>query len=237
MLQPDVELWAPGSEGRLTFTAPHGVNLERDGKPEHLPEDFTTYLARAWAAHTAGASVAWPAAALAWVTANERPLPGARDPNYLTEEEAPANAWVAALERLQPDEGCRGLHVDVHGKRDDLPGERDVDVGVGAVREWVSGDAADAVALEVHAALEGILRPAGFTVDAAPRLQGAWRSVPRRTLTQSAVRLGYVSVQLELGYRVRRALGRDRSLCLRVAEALAASAPACVLARRNGSRR
>ena len=34
---PDVEIW--GAEGP-TFTAPHGVNLLRDGKPEHLPETW-----------------------------------------------------------------------------------------------------------------------------------------------------------------------------------------------------
>ena len=36
-----------------------------------------------------------------------------------------------------------------------------------------------------------------MSVDARPRLQG-WRSVPRWTLTQSSVRLGFVSVQLEM---------------------------------------
>ena len=228
-LVPDVECW--GDDGPL-FTAPHGVNLLRDCKPEHMPEDFTTFLARAWAAHTCGTAIAWPVEALAWVTATESPIPGARDPNYLLEGEAESNCWVHALVRARP-ERARGLHIDVHGKRDDLPGERDCDVGVGAIRQAAGDAAADAVATVCHTALAQVLTPAGFSVDASPRLQGAWRSVPRRTLTQSATRLGYVCIQLELGYRLRRALGRDRGLCGRVADALAASAPACIQAYRK----
>ena len=219
-LAPDFEVWGRG-DGPM-FTAPHGVNLLRDSKPEHLPEDFTTFLARTWALHTSGASLVWPAASLAWVTKHEKPLPGARDPNYLTVAECDTHAWWLSLQRRPPEE--RWLHVDVHGKRDDRPGECDCDVGVGAVREVVGDAAADALAVAVHAALETALQPSGFTVDRNPRLQGAWRSVPRRTLTQSAVRLGYAScVQLELGYRLRRALSRDRVLCLKVGAALAAS--------------
>ena len=87
----------------LVFTAPHGINLLRDGRPEHLPEDFTSYIAKAWAAQARGASVCWGGAALAWCTRNQRALPGARDPNYLTEAEADAqsNAWVRALHDLK----------------------------------------------------------------------------------------------------------------------------------------
>jgi len=68
------------------------------------------------------------------------------------------------------------------------------------------------------------------TVYAHPfrRLQGCWRSVERRSLTQSSARLGYAPIQLELSYRLRRALGRDRQLCEQVAAAFAASEPACV---------
>ena len=47
----------------LVFTAPHGINLLRDGRPEHLPEDFTSYIAKAWAARARGASVCWGGAA------------------------------------------------------------------------------------------------------------------------------------------------------------------------------
>lgn len=224
VLVPEVEYW--GDNG-LLFTAPHGVNLLRDGKPEHMPEDFTTYLARAWAARTRGAAITWPVKALAWVTATELPLPGARDPNYLLDGEAESNCWVRALVRAR-SEHARGLHIDVHGKRDDLPGERDCDVGVGAIRQRGCDAAADEVAAACCTALARVLTPAGFSVDDRPRLQGAWRSVPRRTLTQSATRLGYTCVQLELGYRLRKALSRDRSLCWRVGDALAASAPVCI---------
>ena len=70
--------------------------------------------------------------------------------------------------------------------------------------------------------------PPGFSVDARPRLQGCWRSVPRRTLTQSSALLGYIPVQLELGYRLRKALGRDHELCKRVATAFVACEPRCL---------
>jgi hypothetical protein len=135
------------------------------------------------------------------------------------------------------------LHVDVHGKAD-REGEADLDVGVGALRahtgcdglaDTVAGLLADALraALAAGCAADvatpaGAGGPEGFSVDARPRLQGCWRSVPRRTLTQSSARLGYVPVQLELGYRLRRALGRDRGLCTRVAAAFTECAPLCV---------
>lgn len=197
----------------LTFTAPHGVNLERDGKPEHLPEDFTAYLARAWAAHTGGLALSWPFAALEWCAHHEKPLPGARDPNYLTFDEAAGNAWVRALKLHR----LRGLHVDVHGKAD-RDGEASCDVGVGALRAGKSHKTAEAVVNMLASALQGVLTARGFSVDSAPRLQGCWRSVPRQTLTQSSCKLGYTPVQLELGYALRRELGRDRRFCLQMAE-------------------
>ena len=53
MLRPEITSWG---ERAMAFSAPHAVNLARDGKPEHLPEDFTAYLARAWALHAEGMS-------------------------------------------------------------------------------------------------------------------------------------------------------------------------------------
>ena len=224
-LHPAVEVFGSEAGAGVVFTAPHGINLERDGKPEHLPEDFTSYLARAWAAHTKGVSLSWGLAALAHCCDFETPLPGgARDPNYLLESEAPGNEWVRALRELPR---TRGLHVDVHGKAD-REGEGACDVGTGALRAAVGDEAADAVAAVMAEALAEVLSPLGYTVDRKPRLQGRWRSVPRLTLTQSSSRLCYVPVQLELGYALRRALGRDPGLCRRTADAFLACAPACV---------
>ena len=84
LLTPVFERWGSGP----LFTAPHGVNVSRDGCADHLPEDFTTFLARTWAADTAGCSVVWSSAALALCAATEAPVPGARDPNYLLAAEA-----------------------------------------------------------------------------------------------------------------------------------------------------
>ncbi len=230
MLQPEVSLWGTRS---MLFTAVHGVNLARDEKPEHLPEDFTTYLARAWASRAEGVSASWGLRALEWCERHEAPLPNARDPNYLTFEEAAANAFVVAMETLRPSQ--REVHVDVHGKAD-REGEADCDVGVGALRATRGDHAADDVAATVTRALQAALG-ASFTVDSRPRLQGCWRSVPRRTLTQSSALLGYaVPLQLELGYSLRRALGRDRALSTRVADAFVACAPLCVAAARRVAR-
>ena len=209
----------------MLFTAPHGVNLARDEKPEHLPEDFTAYLARAWATHCRGASISWNARAHDWCCEHERPLPGARDPNYLSQDEAADNSWVRALGSVS---GRARVHVDVHGKAD-RDGEASLDVGVGALRAQRGDAAADAVADTVAAALRGALG-AEYSVDSRPRLQGCWKSVPRLSLTQSSSRLGLVAMQLEIGYTLRRALGRDRRLCVRVAEAFAVCAPACLAA-------
>lgn len=221
MLEPLLETWGTGT-GPL-FTAPHGVNLERDNCAPHLPEDFTTFLGRSWAASVNGQSVTWDLGALSFCTAFEVPLPGARDPNYLSEAETDTNAWVSVLR----SSAQRGLHVDVHGKRD-IEGEADCDLGLGACR-FVHGDhVADQVVATLHEALLEAL--SGYKVDTRPRLQGRWRSVPRQSLTQASTALGYVSVQLELGYRLRRQLGRDRTLSMRFAAALARCAPSCCAA-------
>ena len=300
LLAPEISIFEDGDRlgcaasdisRRLIFSSPHGVNLARDGKPEHLPEDFTAYLAKAWAAHAQGLSLCWNQPALAWCAQHEKPLPEAvrsaqliacsslwhlasctrpcaatrglhlstplcahtshlrvldslpplqRDPNYLTEAEADHNPWVAALASIPAR--ARGMHVDVHGKAD-RAGEADLDVGVGALRAYggdvIADTVADILANELRATLanacaagattsSGPDDPPGFSVDARPRLQGCWRSVPRRTLTQSSALLGYIPVQLELGYRLRKALGRDHELCKRVATAFVACEPRCL---------
>lgn len=230
MLTPCVESW--GSRTGPTFTAPHGVHLARDGHTEHVPEDFTSHLARAWAACTQGRAISWGSSAIDWCSAFRAPLQSAsllpvlaRDPNYLAESEFDSNPWVVALAAIAPE--ARGLHVDVHGKRD-AAGEADLDIGVGACRKMYGDTAADRVASMLAAALCASLP--GWTVDPHPRLQGCWRTVPRRSLTQSSSGLGYAPVQLEIGYRLRRSLGRDRRLCERVAAVFAYSEAACVAA-------
>lgn len=232
LLTPVFERWGSGP----LFTAPHGVNVSRDGCADHLPEDFTTFLARTWAADTAGCSVVWSSAALALCAATEAPVPGARDPNYLLAAEAAGNPWVSALSGISGHgaEAWTGsvaaFHVDIHGKSR-REGEGDLDVGVGAIQAVHGGDAAGAVADCVQRALQRALP--GHVVDGSPRLQGCWRSVPRRTLTQSAVDLGFVSIQLELGYHLRRDISRDRELSARVGASAAAQRACHALAMRR----
>ena len=168
------------------------------------------------------------------------PVPGARDPSYLHAGEE--HAWVEAMRGLLPKkgEGLRSrvdgrrpellhasrLHIDLHGKRDTL-GEGDCDIGVGACRAALGDAAAEALATTLSRALRAAL-PDGFIVDSNPRLQGCFRSVPRHTLTQSAMALGFVPVQLELGYKLRRTLARDWELCRRLGDAMGACAPSCL---------
>lgn len=172
-IEPHVESFGLGPSPSPLFTAPHGVALCRDGCREHLPEDFTTYLALALAEQASGRSITWGASARGWSVAHEAPLPNARDPNYLTEEECESNAWVDCV---RGDDGAsrrrrpRGLHVDLHGKAD-REGEGDVDVGVGACRAAFGDAAADVVAATLHSALTEALDGTGFAVDATPRLQ------------------------------------------------------------------
>lgn len=220
LLQPVFEVW--GSCKGPVFTAPHGIGLSRDDRPAHLPEDFTTFLARVWAAGSDGRSLVWGAGALEFSFETEKTLPGARDPNFLLEEEMHGNAWVRALSACEG----RRLHIDVHGKAD-RPGEADLDIGVGACRERFGQPFAASVADRVHSMLSPLLGDAGFSSDPLPRLQGAWRKVPRKTLTQASAHLGFTSVQLEIGYRLRKALARDQKLCHRIGGALAGALQSC----------
>lgn len=86
--RPVVESW--GSSGPI-FTAPHSINLARDGCSDHLPEDFTSFLARCWAAESKGTSITWASAAHALCCQTEAPIPGTRDPNYLLSDEGQAS--------------------------------------------------------------------------------------------------------------------------------------------------
>ncbi|KAL1523592.1 hypothetical protein AB1Y20_018528 [Prymnesium parvum] len=214
-----LEVHCVGDRRSPVFTAPHSINLARDGCKAHLPEDFTSFIAAALAVFTQGCSVTWGAAAQLRSDELEAPFAGLRDPNYLTAEEERENEWVGALRRLRSESKCM-LHVDVHGKRD-REGEAACDVGVGACRAHWGDRAAEALAAALHCSLKEAL-PA-YAVDPRPKLQGCWRSVPRRSLTQCATSLGYVAVQLELSYSFRRDLARD----LKLLEAMAGALTTC----------
>ena len=189
----------------------------------------------------ASRSITWPAAAMAWCDRHEKPLPGARDPNYLTPAEAHDNPWAVALRT--PDKSPVSdapplrMHFDIHGKRDGN-GDGDVDVGVGACRVQYGDAAADKVAACVHGALRAALDTggaSGFHVDPQPRLQGCWKTVPRLSLSMVSAAMGHVPVQLELTYRLRRELGRSRALSRRFALALASCECVCAAACANES--
>lgn len=190
-----------------------------------MPEDFTTFLSHMLAADSGGCCVLWNQQVHRVSFISESPVPGARDPNYLLADEIGTNLWADALHRLPR----RGFHVDIHGKCD-KDGEADCDVGVGACREIYGELAAGAVATHLHLALEGALKMGGFGSDPNPRLQGCWRSVPRFTMTQVSARLGFVPVQLELGYRLRKELARNQTLRSAVGVAIRLASEQCVVA-------
>ena len=181
------------------------------------------YLARAWAARVEGASLSWSLRALESGASGMRRR-CARDPNYLTVGEADAtHGWSRSVVSSR-----REVHVDVHGKggprrRGRLRrGRRRAEGGAG--RRGRSGRRRGDERSEA-------LAPRTRSTD---RAQRCWRSVPRRTLTGSA-RLGYeVPLQLELGYKLRRAsLGSQSRRSREVADAFVACSPSCLAAARR----
>ena len=128
------------------------------------------------------------------------------------------------------------FHVDTHGRRDpevshEALGPGDVDIGTGALRAE-RPELADALAEALGRRLRAFFRRdavadddasskkktpdrastsvarAAFRVNEAPILRGA-RDDGRMTLSQQGVRLGLVSVQLELSLRLRLVLKDD----------------------------
>lgn len=192
----------------VLFTAPHTLELLRDGQPQHAREVYTGSLAKHFATAVGGACVTWTEPERERVGALEIPDASNRDPNHLTDIEMPHSVWFAALralrEQMVPIWGPVGgamrpcLHVDVHGMRDPPAYSVDCLIGTSALRRHHGERRAE----EFCAAIEAKLRPvlqripvgtdggamdlhAGGPATAAAELGGDWGAGSgRNTLTQ-----------------------------------------------------
>ena len=213
----------------LIFTAPHAIYLQRDGKPDHKPEDHTGYLAEALAQEVGGSCITWSSREVARSSRTGAPNPSNRDPNYLLRHELEKNPWNDLLRACcgrWPPWSC--LVVDLHGRRNHEPGvndDSDCDAGLGAM-EAAAPERAEslrAALLRLQPALQ-----AGFVLNRTPRLAGCWPArTGRCTVTQQAVGCGQAAVQLELTLRLRRDLYHSAAARIDLARALLEVARSC----------
>lgn len=232
----------------LLFTAPHGIFLERDNNPVHLPESYTSSLAHMFATAVGGSSLTWSPRIINQINKTKRaPDPLLRDPNYLLPSEVRKNVWNRALHRhirRCSDHGCitsvdfisRGrkgtsrvhhlrpmLHVDVHGRRNYTPGtggdNSDCDLGLGAVAALVGEEAFCALQHALALELKEVFEGTGFIVNQTPRFKG-FNTSGRLTLTQQSVAAGMLSLQLELSLSLRKTLFHDVVMTRKVACAI-----------------
>ena len=118
------------------FTAPHGVFVPRDDAA-HVPEEWTTHIARTLARHARGFSATWgePERAYSRLLRRADDEAFADDPNCVARADARDAAWGLAIEHIdaamRDEEGREDasptvarprLHVDVHGRRDPSTG-------------------------------------------------------------------------------------------------------------------
>ena len=154
------------------FTAPHGVFVPRDDAA-HVPEEWTTHIARTLARHARGFSATWgePERAYSRLLRRADDEAFADDPNCVARADARDAAWGLAIEHIDaamrdgegrevasPSVARPRLHVDVHGRRDPSTGGREIgfgdcDVGTAALEE-----AAPALGARTRAALARELR-------------------------------------------------------------------------------
>jgi len=218
----------------LLWTAPHAILLKRDNSTTHLPEDFTTFLAEAFAVTTQSSAIMWSNEQHLSSYTDESAELANRDPNYLLWEECTPdrNPWNAMMAHHQNRAAGAYLgHIDVHGRKDPVPGTPDAsdcDLGLGAVRRYWGDEQADRLLALLHAELCGVLpqsESGAFVVNQRPRLQGCmwgkWCTLTQQSVSQYSM----VAVQLELSYRLRSALAREpalrKSFALAVARAIA----------------
>lgn len=156
---PRMELKTIGDRPYL-FTAPHCINLRRDGCTPHAVEMHTAEVATGLAKILQGACLRWTEAeqrrsellgrlARRWrkgeddTSQLERVLdPRNRDPNYLTTSELLQNQWFQAMCSFASRQGVATmLHVDVHGCRDPPDSAAHLVVGLGAMQATAASSA------------------------------------------------------------------------------------------------
>jgi len=193
----------------IVFTAPHTLELQRDGCVTHAREDYTGTIALRLADLIGGAYIGWATQERDRVKAliNNTGAPDAsnRDPNYLRDDEQRDSPWFNALRSAREQLGAAVLreegrtvvgylHVDVHGTRDPPVWEVDCMLGTGAMGD---GECTRAFRSRLESELRPLLQSietagggrmdlhAGGELTPAPFFSGC-RCGARNTLTQTS---------------------------------------------------
>ena len=227
----------PGRGVPLVFSAPHTCYLERDNDIVHKPEDLTNFLADSLSDDMGASMIGWSSELVSQSVKTGQPVPDARDPNYLRDDELDSNPWNTALRSLLgrwSPWAC--VLVDVHGRRDHVPGMNDAsvdasdcDCGLGAMRANAPPPVLRLIEQALFTRLSAAFEGTDFRLNMNPRLMGAWPD-GRCTVSQQAVAQQAAAVQLELSLRLRKALHFDDRLRSRIRSALAAVARTVALA-------
>lgn len=223
--------WAPPwTKCKLLFTAPHSLPLCRVGHQAHLPEKYTSFLARALAEVVGGAYLTWSAkenvrARDAYRYGGEPDLSNT-DPNFTHKDFLRENPWTRNLREVKslfgPGRPC--LHVDLHGCRDPTSTEGShLVVGLRAMefggRSLFAEELRQALRFTFAVALKGL----SVNVRPLKQLTGAL-SDDRRTLTQQSLTLEggawTCSMQLEMSRFLRKKLSFDKELRALMAQAI-----------------
>ena len=162
---------------RVVFTAPHTLELLRDGCAAHAREPYTGSLAKRFAAACGGACVTWTETERLRVGKLGEPDGSNRDPNFLTDIELAHSSWFASLRALrdgmapatpQPDScgpsstvACVpvAVHVDVHGIRDQPAYAVDCLIGTSALRRCFGDERAHAICCRIEEHLRPVRAP------------------------------------------------------------------------------
>lgn len=210
ILYPCLEDWKINKEAGIIFTAPHGIKLERDLNNNHSIEFFTTFLCRYWAMRTCEISICWSNTAIEFSINNGIPLSGTRDPNFLKITEINQNHWVNKLKEVRNIYDTNNFfHIDIHGKKDLIHNNYDLDIGIEPISKYINKNIADKFNTIIYDTLSSVLIPRGFFINKKTSFNGLCSSSDYQTLTQTSVQLGFFGIQLELGYKLRNTLAQD----------------------------
>jgi len=210
---------SPETESPIIFTAPHTLYLNREGHKHHVPERYTSELARSFAHSIKGAFLTWNSREEArnkeLFEATGRPDQTNHDPNFTRRSQLSRSPWTRKLREVRERFGPRPcLHVDLHGCKDPGPdGGSHLVVGIRAM-EFAGSEGIERFRSELQLALSAVLK--GYSVNVKPErfLTGAWEEDDRCTLTQQSLSpdggAWTHAVQLEMCMSLRRLLNRSR---------------------------
>eukprot|EP00054_Salpingoeca_dolichothecata_P013837 m.77486 g.77486 ORF g.77486 m.77486 type:complete len:447 (+) comp20680_c0_seq1:172-1512(+) len=222
----------------VIFTAPHSLDLLRDGKEHHKLESNTRWLAQQMAIQASASSITWKISEVKRVKevlkASGSPDPANMDPNFLQADDFEASEFHQSLRKVfhthkvakQPS-----LLVDLHGCRDPTGKGKythDIYIGLrgmlekspigvnqGALRKDLL---AKALKLELPPVLD--LANIAFQVDSGT-FTGQWKGGKHFTVSQQATLLGVTHVmQVEISRAVREKMVQDDHLRCDFASAL-----------------